>query len=65
MLRVASSKEAGISPNAVEKGVNGMLEWVSNEPNYESIARALAREVYDLTVEAFHSTQGISPNKSS
>ena len=71
MLRVASSKEAGISPNAVEKGVNGMLERVSNlvnnyhssEPNYESMARALAREVYDLTVEAFHPTQGISPNE--
>jgi COP9 signalosome complex subunit 2 len=71
MLRVASSKEAGISPNAVEKGVNGMLERVSSlvnnfhssEPAYESMARTLARDVYDLTLKAFHPTRGISPNE--
>lgn len=71
MLRVASSKDAGISPNAVEKGVNGMLERVSGLVNnyhcsdltYESMARGLAREVYDLTLGAFHPSRGISPNE--
>lgn len=71
MLRVASSRDAAISPNAVEKGVNGMLERVSSlvnnyhssEPSYESMARVLARDVYDLTLKAFHPTNGISPNE--
>lgn len=71
MLRVASSKEAAISPNAVEKGVNGMLERVSSlvnnyhssDPSYEAMARALARDVYDLTLKAFHPANGISPNE--
>lgn len=71
MLRVASSSDAGISPNAVEKGVNGMLERVSSLVNnsncrdsaYEAMARGLARDVYDLTLKAFHPTKGISPNE--
>jgi len=33
MLRVSSSRGAAISPNAVEKGVNGMLERVSSIVN--------------------------------
>ncbi|KAL7523000.1 hypothetical protein ACHAWX_007737 [Stephanocyclus meneghinianus] len=71
MLRVASSSDSGISPNAVEKGVNGMLERVSSLVNNsnsgdstsESTARTLAREVYDLTLRAFHPNEGISPNE--
>ncbi|KAL3794400.1 hypothetical protein HJC23_012937 [Cyclotella cryptica] len=71
MLRVASSSDAGISPNAVEKGVNGMLERVSSLVNNsnsadstsESMARTLARDVYDLTLRAFHPHEGISPNE--
>jgi len=77
MLRVASSPDAAISPNALEKGVNGMLDRVSNlissstsltatdqpteDDNGES--RALARNVCDLTLGAFHPTTGISPNE--
>lgn len=72
MLRVASSPDAGISPNALEKGVNSMLDRVSNlinnaaaqQPEDEnSDPRALARNVYDLTLDAFHPATGISPNE--
>lgn len=74
MLRVASTPDAAISPNAVEKGVNGMLDRVSNIISQSSTAstalattlddpRSFARGVYDLTLEAFHPTTGISPNE--
>ncbi|EED90857.1 predicted protein, partial [Thalassiosira pseudonana CCMP1335] len=75
MLRVASSTSASISPNAVEKGVNGMLERVANLINSgageeqsssggdESDPKVLAKNVYDLTLKAFHPTTGISPNE--
>ena len=67
MLRVAS---------LLEKGVNGMLDRVSNlsssststatdQPTEDDNGdpRALARNVYDLTLGAFHPTTGISPNE--
>ena len=76
MLRVASSSDAGISPNALEKGVNGMLDRVAslinNMPASSSSSdggdeskdpRVLARNLYDLTLDAFHPTTGISPNE--
>ncbi|KAL3807907.1 hypothetical protein ACHAXA_000346 [Cyclostephanos tholiformis] len=76
MLRVSSSPDAGISPNAMEKGVNGMLERVSNLITSQTSSttaggggesggdpRAFAREVYDLTLEAFHPVKGICPNE--
>jgi len=75
MLRVASSPSASISPNAVEKGVNGMLERVANLINSgageeqsssggdENDPKVLAKNVYDLTLKAFHPTTGISPNE--
>ena len=77
MLRVASSSDAGISPNAMEKGVNSMLDRVSNligqqqhqqqgegsNNDANSDPRVFARNVYDLTLDAFHPTTGISPNE--
>mmetsp|Transcript_21517 Transcript_21517/g.46768 ORF Transcript_21517/g.46768 Transcript_21517/m.46768 type:complete len:601 (-) Transcript_21517:172-1974(-) len=81
MLRVASSPDAAISPNAMEKGVNGMLDRVSNLIGNSNIAattqsnddddendgsndpHAFARNVYDLTLDAFHPATGISPNE--
>jgi len=70
MLCVAGSPDAAISPNTLEKGVNGMLDRVSNlmsqapaEDSGVNDPRALARDVYDLTLEAFHPQKGISPNE--
>ena len=57
MLCVAGSPDAAISPNALEKGVNGMLDRVSNimtnppsdvTPD-DSSAHTLARDVYGTT----------------
>ncbi|KAL7544733.1 hypothetical protein ACHAWF_008097 [Thalassiosira exigua] len=81
MLRVASCPDAGVSPNALEKGVNGMLDRAGNlvgggtspsrgsadgdddDDGEERDPRALARTVYDLTLDAFHPANGISPNE--
>ncbi|KAL9186533.1 hypothetical protein ACHAXT_005771 [Thalassiosira profunda] len=71
MLRVASSPDAEVSPNHFEKGVNGMLDRVSNLVNNaagpvdddNADPRALARNVYDLTLAAFHPATGVSPNE--
>lgn len=53
MLCVAGSPDAAISPNALEKGVNGMLDRVSNimtnppsDVASDSSAHTLARDVY-------------------
>ena len=53
MLCVAGSPDAAISPNALEKGVNGMLDRVSNimtnppsDVTSDSSAHTLARDVY-------------------
>ncbi|KAL7494842.1 hypothetical protein ACHAWT_005717 [Skeletonema menzelii] len=72
LLRVASSPDAKISPNAVEKGVNNMLDRVAsliNNSNSNSTSdttsqqEALAQSIYDLTLKAFHPTSGIAPNE--
>lgn len=76
MLRVASSPDAAISPNAMEKGVNGMLDRVSNLISQSTTTvqddddnagnddpKAFARNVYDMTLDAFHPSTGISPNE--
>ena len=75
MLRVASSPDAAISPNAVENGVNRMLERVSALVNSNSAApsggeeggpndpKVMARNVYDATLRVFHPSTGISPNE--
>jgi len=72
LLRVASSADAKISPNAVEKGVNNMLDRVASLINNSSTdsssdtasqQEALAQSIYDLTLKAFHPTSGIAPNE--
>lgn len=78
LLRVASSADAKISPNAVEKGVNNMLDRVASLINNSSSSssssgggssdtasqqEALAQSIYDLTLKAFHPTSGIAPNE--
>lgn len=37
--------------------------YYSSDPVYESMGRALARDVYDLTLKAFHPNNGICPNE--
>jgi len=72
LLRIASSPDAKISPNAVEKGVNNMLDRVaslinnssgSSNSDASSQQEALAQSIYDLTLKAFHPTTGIAPNE--
>ncbi len=76
LLRIASSADSKISPNAVEKGVNNMLDRVAslinnsssgnNSSNSETTSQqqeALAQSIYDLTLKAFHPTSGIAPNE--
>ena len=70
MLRVACSSDAKISPNAMEKGVNNMLDRVAslinnNTSDDESTTKlaSLAQSIYDKTLKAFHPTTGLSPNQ--
>ena len=72
LLRIASSPDAKISPNAVEKGVNNMLDSLaslinnssgSSNSDASSQQEALAQSIYDLTLKAFHPTTGIAPNE--
>lgn len=73
LLRVASSPDAKISPNAMEKGVNNMLDRVSSLINnnssnnadnaLSSVLAPLAQNIYDSTLKAFHPTSGIAPNE--
>lgn len=65
--------EGSVSPNAVEKGINGMLDRVSSlyqgshhasrnvRPTMDP--QVLAREVYDATLKIFHPKTGTSPNE--
>mmetsp|Transcript_38230 Transcript_38230/g.57216 ORF Transcript_38230/g.57216 Transcript_38230/m.57216 type:complete len:632 (-) Transcript_38230:142-2037(-) len=78
MLKVVGSGNA-VSPNAVEKGVNGMLERVSSLYQGSSVAttttsggtnsssstdpQVWARNVYDSTLRVFHPKTGSSPNE--
>ena len=67
-----------VSPNAIEKGVNGMLERVSallvqqgggsgggsaDDDAGDDDKKALARNVYDATISVFHPQTGSSPNE--
>ena len=75
LLRCVASGSA-LSQNAVEKGVNSMLERVaalyqgsaSSGPSGRAgpdadIHKALARSVYDSTIRVFHPQTGTSPNE--
>ena len=60
----------GVSPNAIEKGINAMLERIalllqdSNTSSGKNIAcQDLARFVYDSTLILFHPNMGKCPNE--
>jgi len=67
--------EGNISPNAVEKGINGMLERVASllqgntmrgvdtSANNPMDPQKLALSVYDSTLKIFHPTTGSCPNE--
>ena len=63
--------EGVVSPNAIEKGVNGTLERVSallvqggdSDEDGDDDKKALARNVYDATISVFHPQTGSSPNE--
>ena len=67
--------EGNVSPNAVEKGINGMLERVASLLQGNTIRGAdtsaynpiepqkLALAVYDSTLKMFHPTTGSCPNE--
>ena len=63
--------EGAVNPNAVEKGINGMLERVSslyqgatarNSPSTID-PQKLALSVYDATLKVFHPRTGACPNE--
>jgi COP9 signalosome complex subunit 2 len=70
---IANPMLEGVSPNAVEKGVNGMLERISSAiQKYSSFSMAglteedairMARNVYDSTIAIFHPRTGTCPNE--
>jgi COP9 signalosome complex subunit 2 len=65
--------EGDVSPNAVEKGINGMLERFASilQGGGQSMFRSgsttdpqkLALSVYDSTLRIFHPTTGACPNE--
>lgn len=67
--------EGNVSPNAVEKGINGMLERVASllqgismrrtdrSTNNSMDPQKLALTVYDSTLRVFHPTSGSCPNE--
>lgn len=60
--------EGDVSPNAIEKGIGGMLERVASLYQGSSAARidnpqALAETVYDATLAVFHPNNGACPNE--
>lgn len=60
--------DGGVSPNAVEKGVNGMLDRISSllqgSPSSSvKETRQLAGQVYECTVEFFDPKAGTIPNE--
>jgi COP9 signalosome complex subunit 2 len=64
---LACISEGGISPNAVEKGVNGMLDRISsllqgNSSSKVADPQNLASEVYERTVKFFDPKSGPVPN---
>jgi COP9 signalosome complex subunit 2 len=63
--------EGEVSPNAVEKGINGMLDRISslfqgtssrNAP-LQADPHVFARDVYEATLKIFHPKTGASPNE--
>lgn len=52
---ISTSKE--VSPNAVEKGIQGMLERVASQPHH------LAVDIYDETLQVFHPRDGACKNE--
>ena len=63
--------EGEVSPNAVEKGINGMLDRISslyqgtssrNAP-LQADPQVFARDVYEATLKIFHPRNGSSPNE--
>ena len=63
--------DGDVSPNAVEKGINGMLERVSSLYQGASARtqpttldpQKLALAVYDATLRVFHPSSGACPNE--
>ena len=62
--------EGDVAPNAIEKGINSMLERVSSLNNQGSASstaaqdpQALALQVYDSTLTVFHPATGACPNE--
>lgn len=71
---VSHPQLGGVSPNALEKGIHGMLDRVSaifnsnynyseSNPGEESAAQNLAKLVYDSTLRLFHPQHGTCPNE--
>jgi COP9 signalosome complex subunit 2 len=66
---ITNPNNEGVSPNAVEKGMNGMLDRVSallfqgSYNNSDSSAQNLAWYVYDSTLGLFHPQRGSCPNE--
>lgn len=77
LLDCISSPNSDISPAAVEKGINGMLERVASLCNNSTSSsrlptteaeqlynpQSLALAVYDTTLQVFHPTNGVCMNE--
>jgi COP9 signalosome complex subunit 2 len=50
----------GVSPNAVEKGIHGMLDRISQNDNLQG---SLIRQIYEATLAVFSPMTGTSPNE--
>jgi COP9 signalosome complex subunit 2 len=62
LLECISSTKSDVSPAAVEKGINGMLERVASH-NSGRQQQALALAVYDATLAVFHPQTGPCKNE--
>ena len=50
----------GVSPNAVEKGIHGMLDRISQNDNLQG---SLISQIYEATLAVFSPKTGTSPNE--
>jgi COP9 signalosome complex subunit 2 len=50
----------GVSPNAVEKGIHGMLDRISQNDNLQG---SLINQIYEATLAVFSPKTGTSPNE--
>ncbi len=50
----------GVSPNAVEKGIHGMLDRISQNDNLQG---SLTSQIYEATLAIFSPKTGTSPNE--